>query len=272
MPAALPSGVGLEAVGVVEETGPGVAGLRRGQRVAYLHPVPGAYAEQRVVPLGSLVPVPRGIDDVDAAALLTKGLTAEFLVRRVHRVRRGETLLVQAAAGGVGRMLVQWARHLGARVIGIVGNAEKVPIAREAGCWQVLLAGDDWLSAVRQLTDGQGVDVVYDGVGAQTFGNSLDSLRPKGLMVSYGAASGPVPPISPMELARRGSLYLTRPMGPTYLADPGERDAAARAVFALVRRGVLTPLVGQTFALHEAADAHRALEARRTVGATVLRP
>lgn len=272
VPGSLPSGVGGEAVGVVEAVGPGVKGLRAGQRVTYLHPVPGAYATRRILPSAVLIKVPDALADEVVAATLMKGLTAEMLVRRVYRLRRGEVILVHAAAGGVGQLLSQWAKSLGVRVIGLVGSEEKRTLAQKAGCWKVLLSSSDWVPQVRALTKGKGVDVVYDGIGASTFAGSLDSLRARGLFVSFGAASGPIPPFSIMELAKRGSLYATRVMGGSYLSDAGERAAASRALFLMLRSKRLRAHIGQRYALTCAADAHRALESGKTVGSTILVP
>lgn len=272
VPAALPSGIGGEAVGVVEALGRGVKGLRAGQRVTYLLPVPGAYATRRLVPAEALMKVPDALSDEIVAATLMKGLTAEMLARRVHRLARGEVILVHAAAGGVGLLLAQWAKSLGVRVIGLVGRDEKRAIAQKAGCWKVLLSSGDWPAQVRALTKGRGVDVVYDGIGASTFAGSLDSLRPRGLLVSFGAASGPIPPFSIMELAKRGSLYVTRVMGGSYLSDAREREAAARALFLMLRARRLKAHIGQRYSLASAADAQRALESGATVGATILLP
>ncbi|MBV9345322.1 MAG: quinone oxidoreductase [Gammaproteobacteria bacterium] len=271
--ASLPSGLGREAAGVVSALGRGVRTLRVGERVAYVWPVPGAYCEVRNVPAERVVRVPRGIADEQAAALMLKGLTAHFLLRRTHRVARGETLLVHAAAGGVGLLLCQWARALGARVIGVVGSEAKAELARRHGCRHVLISGRDELApSVRALTKGQGVRVVYDAVGKDTFMESLDCLQKLGLMVSYGNASGAPPAISPLELSRRGSLFLTRPTLFHYTGTRPELERAARELFAVVRAGKVKVLIGQRYPLAQAADAQRDLEGRRTTGATVLLP
>ena len=272
-PQTLPAVPGREAAGVVLAVGPGVRDFKPGQRVAYVHSEPGAYAEVRNIIAARLVKLPRDIRDEQAAALMLKGLTAEFLLRRTHRLARGERVLVHAAAGGVGSLLCQWARALGAQVIGVVGSEAKVELARRNGCQQVLVAGrDDIAAAVRERTRGRMVDVVYDAVGKDTFFESLDCLRPRGLMVSYGNASGPPPPIAPLELARRGSLFLTRPSLFHYLGTPAELQSAARALFSLVRARKIRVHIGQRYALAEAAQAQTELEARRTIGATVLIP
>jgi NADPH2:quinone reductase len=250
-----------------------VRGFRVGERVAYVLPVPGAYSELRNVPAERLVKLPRGVSDEQAAALMLKGLTAQFLIRRTHRVARGETILVHAAAGGVGLILCQWARALGATVIGVVGTDAKAELARRHGCRHVLISGRDELApAVKKLTRGEGVAVVYDAVGKDTFTESLDCLRRLGLMVTFGNASGPVPPISPLELTRRGSLFLTRPTLFNYIATRAELTAAARELFAAVRARKIRVHVGQKYPLADAAEAHRDLEGRRTTGSTVLTP
>jgi NADPH2:quinone reductase len=272
-PVTLPSGLGREAAGTITALGRGVRGFRVGERVAYVLPVPGAYSELRNVPAERLVKLPRGVSDEQAAALMLKGLTAQFLIRRTHRVARGETILVHAAAGGVGLILCQWARALGATVIGVVGTDAKAELARRHGCRHVLISGRDELApAVKKLTRGEGVAVVYDAVGKDTFTESLDCLRRLGLMVTFGNASGPVPPISPLELTRRGSLFLTRPTLFNYIATRAELTAAARELFAAVRARKIRVHVGQKYPLADAAEAHRDLEGRRTTGSTVLTP
>jgi NADPH:quinone reductase len=270
---ALPETPGREAAGVVTALGPGVRGFKRGQRVAYVKAAPGAYSERRNIAASHVVGLPRGITDEQAAALMLKGLTAEYLLRRTHRVRRGEYLLIHAAAGGVGSLLTQWARLLGAKVMGIVGTEAKLAMAKRQGCHQVFLAGrDDIVEGVRRYTRGHMADVVYDSVGKDTFIESLDCLRPRGLMVSFGNASGAPPAIAPLELARRGSLFLTRPSLFDYIATREALEASARAMFALVRARKLRVHIGQRYALADAAQAHSDLEARRTIGASVLIP
>jgi len=272
-PVTLPSGLGREAAGVVMAVGRGVRGFRIGERVAYVYPSPGAYSELRNVPAERVVALPRGVSDEQAAALMLKGLTAQFLLRRTHKVVKGETLLVHAAAGGVGVILCQWARALGARVIGVVGNEAKAELARRHGCWKVLISGRDALvDSVKALTRGAGVDVVYDAVGKDTFIESLDCLRRLGMMVTFGNASGPPPAISPLELSKRGSLFLTRPTLFNYLATRKELTAAARELFAVVRARKVRVVIGQKYPLARAADAQRDLEGRRTTGSTVLIP
>ncbi|MHB1872861.1 MAG: quinone oxidoreductase family protein [Steroidobacteraceae bacterium] len=272
-PGELPAIPGWEAAGVITALGRNARGFRVGDRVAYVSTRPGAYCERRNMPVTRLVRIPRGVEDEQAAALMLKGLTAQFLLRRTHRVRPGEPILVHAAAGGVGSLLTQWAKALGAKVIGVVGSEAKAELARKLGCRHVLLSGRGPLAPeVRRLTRGEGVAVVYDSVGRDTFMDSLDCLRPLGLMVSFGNASGPPPAVSPLELSRRGSLFLTRPTLFNYIARREELDAAAREMFAAVRKGVLRVRIGQRYALGDAAQAHRDLEARRTTGSTVLIP
>jgi len=247
--------------------------VRIGQRVAYVQAASGAYCEQRNIAAARLVKLPAAISDEQGAALMLKGLTAEYLLRRTYPVRRGDYVLLHAAAGGVGSLLSQWAHALGARVMGIVGSEAKAAIARRQGCHRVFVAGrDDIVASVRSYTRGKMADVVYDSVGKDTFMDSLDSLRPRGMLVSFGNASGPVPAIAPLELARRGSLFLTRPSLFDYIAKHEELETAARALFALVRAGTVRVAIGQRYALKEAAQAHRDLETRRTVGASVLLP
>jgi NADPH2:quinone reductase len=272
-PNALPMGLGREGAGVVEALGAGVRGLAVGDRVAYASSQPGAYAQHRVVAANRLVAIPDGVSDRLAAAAILKGLTAQFLLRRTHRVRRGDTVVIHAASGGVGLIAAQWARHLGAKVIGVVGSEEKAVVARAHGCHHALVSGSEELAErVCEISGGQGADVVYDSVGKDTFFASLDCLRPLGLMVSYGNASGPVPPIQPLELAKRGSLFLTRPTLFDYIAKKTDLARAARELFDVIGRGVVRIEIGQTRALKDVAQAHRDLEARRTVGSTVLIP
>jgi NADPH:quinone reductase len=269
----LPEIPGREAAGVVVALGRGVRTVRIGQRVAYVQAASGAYCEQRNIAAARLVKLPAAISDEQGAALMLKGLTAEYLLRRTYPVRRGDYVLLHAAAGGVGSLLSQWAHALGARVMGIVGSEAKAAIARRQGCHRVFVAGrDDIVASVRSYTRGKMADVVYDSVGKDTFMDSLDSLRPRGMLVSFGNASGPVPAIAPLELARRGSLFLTRPSLFDYIAKHEELETAARALFALVRAGTVRVAIGQRYALKEAAQAHRDLETRRTVGASVLLP
>lgn len=272
-PVTLPSGLGREAAGVVIDKGPGVRGWRAGDRVAWLASRPGTYAEECVIDAAGALAIPDGISDKVAAAALLKGLTAWFLLRECRRLRRAEPIVVHAAAGGVGLLLVQWARLLGAEVIAVVGSEAKAELAREHGAAQVVLSpGEDLAVRVRQITGGRGVPVVYDGVGKDTFSASLDCLRPRGLMVSYGNASGVVPPFSPLELLRRGSLFLTRPTLFDYIRRPADRARGARELFAVLASGAVRVRIGQSYALADAARAHADLEARRTTGSTILVP
>jgi NADPH:quinone reductase len=272
-PGALPMGLGREGAGVVEAVGPKVRGVAVGDRVAYVAAQPGSYAQERVMPADRVVQIPDGVSDRLAAAAMLKGLTAQFLLRRTYKVRKGDTVVVHAAAGGVGLIASQWVRELGATVIGVVGGEAKAAVAREHGCHHTLVLGrDDVAARVRELTGGAGAHVVYDSVGKDTFFASLDCLRPLGMMVTYGNASGPVPPVAPLELARRGSLFLTRPTLFHYIARRADLDRAARELFEVVGRGAVRIEIGQTYALQDAAQAHRDLEARRTIGSTVLIP
>jgi NADPH:quinone reductase len=272
-PGELPGGLGREAAGIVTALGRKVRGFRVGDRVAYVTPKSGAYCEVRNVSADRLVKVPKGVSDQEAAALMLKGLTAQYLLRRTYRVARGDSILVHAAAGGVGSFLCQWARSLGAKVIGVVGSEAKAELARKHGCKHVLISGRDELApSVKKLTRGEGVAVVYDAVGKDTFTESLDCLRRLGMMVSYGNASGPPPPVSPLELTKRGSLFLTRPSLFNYITTRAELEASARELFAVVKSKKVRVRVGQTYRLAEAAEAHRDLEGRLTTGQSVLVP
>jgi NADPH2:quinone reductase len=270
---ALPLVPGREAAGVVEEVGRGVRSLAPGDRVAYAYAKPGAYVQQRLMPAERLVRIPQGVSDRLAAAAMLKGMTAECLLRRVWRVRRGHVIVIHAAAGGVGLIAVQWAMSLGAVVIAVVGSEAKAAVVREYGCERVLVLDRDELAPrVRELSGGAGAHIVYDSVGRDTWNASLDCLRPRGLMVSYGNASGPVPPFAPLELSRRGSLYLTRPTLFDYIGRRAELESSARELFELIGRGTIRIEIGRNYALQDAAQAHRDLEARQTVGSTVLLP
>jgi NADPH2:quinone reductase len=272
-PLRLPSGLGSEAAGVVEAIGDGVEEVAVGDRVAYAGGAPGAYAEQRVLPAARLVKLPRGIADRVAAALLLKGMTAHYLLRQTFAVKRGDTLLVHAAAGGVGSVLVPWARHLGATVIGTAGGPGKVARALAGGCHHAIdYRAVDFVAEVKALTGGRGVDVVYDAVGKDTFLRSLDCLRPRGLMVTYGNASGRPPALDPLLLSEKGSLFVTRPTLAHYTARREDLLLAAKALFHVVRTGVVKAEIGQSYALKDAAQAHRDLEARKTMGSTLLLP
>jgi len=272
-PLPLPAVLGTEAAGVVEEVGEGVTAVEPGRRVAYAGPPVGAYAEARLYPADRLVDLPGEVDDEKAAAMMLKGLTAQYLVRRTYRVEPGDAVLVHAAAGGVGLLLCQWASHLGALVIGTVGTDSKAALARSNGCHHpIVTSREDFAARTRELTAGEGVAVVYDSVGRDTWEGSLDCLRPLGLMVSYGNASGPVPPFEPLLLSAKGSLFLTRPTLMAYTARREDLAAAAEELFAVVRSGAVRVDVRQRYPLREAAAAHRDLEARRTTGSTVLLP
>lgn len=271
-PVPLPATLGMEGAGVVEAVGPKVKDFKAGDRVAYAQPI-GSYAEVCIRPAERLVKIPAGVDDRTAAAMMLKGLTAQYLLRRTFRVRAGDTILVHAAAGGVGQILSQWGKHLGATVIGTVGSEEKAPLAKKAGCRHVIVLGkEDFAERVRAITRGQGVPVVYDGIGRDTFEGSLDCLQPLGLMVSYGNASGPVPPFNPALLSQKGSLFLTRPTLMSYVAKRDDLVKAARELFSVVRSGAVRIRINQTYPLREAARAHHDLETRRTTGSTVLLP
>jgi NADPH2:quinone reductase len=270
-PMALPGRLGREGAGIVEAVGSGVRTLKLGDRVAYTSTVPGSYAEARNMPADRVVRLPEAISDEQGAAMMLKGLTAQYLLRGTYRVKRGDPILVHAAAGGVGLILVQWAKRLGAVVIAVVGSDSKAELVRRYGADEVIVTPrEDLVTRVREITQGEGVPVVYDSVGHDTFYPSLDCLRPRGLMVTYGNASGPVPAFSPLELSRRGSLFVTRPTLFHYIATRAELQKAASELFKVVAEGSVEIVVGQRFALADAAEAHRALESRRTTGSTVL--
>jgi NADPH2:quinone reductase len=269
----MPSGIGLEAAGVVEAVGDGVTELAVGDRVAYGTGPIGAYSEVRNIAADKLVKVPEGIEDRTAAAIMLKGLTAQYLLRRTYRVKAGDTILVHAAAGGVGLLLCQWAKHLGATVIGTVGSTAKGELARAHGCdHTILYRVTDVPKRVRELTAGAGVPVVYDGVGKDTFTASLDSLAPLGMMVSFGNASGPVPSLDPLVLSQKGSLFFTRPTLMHYTAKREDLLAMAAELFEAVKSGAVKVEVNQTYRLFDAAHAHRDLESRKTTGSSVLIP
>jgi len=271
-PPSLPFTPGMEGAGVVEEVGEGVTDIAAGQRVAYAGPI-GAYAEERLVPADRLVPVPDGITDEQAAAMMLKGLTAHYLLRRTFRVERGQTILFHAAAGGVGLIACQWAKHLGATVIGTVGSEQKAELARAHGCdHPIRYDQEDLVARVREITGGKGVPVVYDSVGQSTFQKSLDCLAPLGMMVSFGQSSGKVPPLDTGILAQKGSLYLTRPTLVNYVAARADLLSAAKELFEVVQSGAVRIEIHQRFALRDAAEAHRALEGRKTTGSSILQP
>ncbi|MGC3996781.1 MAG: quinone oxidoreductase [Anaeromyxobacter sp.] len=272
-PMATPHGLGVEAAGRVEAVGAGVAGLSPGDRVAYLAPAPGAYAEARVVPADRLLKLPEGVTAEVAAAALVKGLTVHALIRRAYPVQPGDTVLWHAAAGGVGLLAVQWLKALGATVIGTVGSDQKAEVARAHGCDHVVVyTRDDFVARVKALTGGAGVPVVYDSVGKSTFERSLDCLRPLGMMVSFGNASGPAPAIEPVVLSRKGSLFLTRPSVFHYVAGRADLERGGGELLPMLADGRLRVQVGGRWPLGQAAEAHRALEARATTGSLLLLP
>jgi NADPH2:quinone reductase len=268
----LPAILGSEGAGVVEALGPSVTGLKAGDRVMYQGAI-GGYAELRVAPAARLIRIPDGIDDRTAAAACLKGLTACYLLTRTFKVQKGQTILFHAAAGGVGLIACQWAKALGATVIGTVGSDEKAAIARENGCAHVInYRSEDFVARVKEITNGTGVDVVYDAVGKDTFPGSLDCLKRLGTWVSFGQSSGVPPPFPILLLLEKGSIYATRPTTGHYLASRSDLEAAAAALFAVIADGSVKVKIGQEFPLREAASAHRALEGRKTIGATVLIP
>ncbi|MFW6067065.1 MAG: quinone oxidoreductase family protein [Myxococcota bacterium] len=273
-PVPLPHGLGVEAAGAVEAVGEGVTEWKEGDRVAYVGAGgPGAYADRRIVPADRLVDLPAGIDDATAAAMMLKGMTVEYLIRRCYPVRRGQTVLLHAAAGGVGLIACQWLASLGATVIGTVGSDEKAELARAHGCHHpVVYTREDFVSRVREITGGEGVPVVYDSVGRATFPQSLDCLAPRGMFVGFGNASGKPEPFDMGLLAQKGSLYLTRPTLFTYTEAREDLLESAHALFDVVRSGAVKIRVSQRWPLAEAAECHRALEGRRTTGSSILEP
>jgi NADPH2:quinone reductase len=272
-PVDLPTGLGSEASGVIEATGPGVSEVAVGDRVVYTGRPADAYSEVRNFPSWQFVPIPDGISDELAAAVLLKGLTAWYLLRRSYRVREGDVILLYAASGGVGSLASQWANHLGATVIGVVSTDKKAELARAQGCEHIVMADDaDIAGTVRKVTDGEGVAAVYDSVGRDTFFASLDSLKPHGTMVTFGNSSGPVDPFAPAELAKRGSLYVTRPILFDFVDTRERLMHACDELFAVIASGAVKIRIGQTYALEDAAQAHRDLEARKTTGSTILLP
>jgi len=272
-PPGLPFTPGMEGAGVIEAVGEGVRDVAVGDRVAYAAPPPGSYAEQRVIAADRLVPLPEAISDEQAAGMMLKGMTAQYLLRRAYRVQAGDAVLIHAAAGGVGLIACQWARHLGATVIGTVGSEEKAELARAHGCEHPIRYRDeDFVARVSEITDGAGVAAVYDSVGRDTFERSLDCLRRRGTLVSFGQSSGPVPPFDVGVLAKKGSLFLTRPTLFHYTGERSELLATARELFEVVSEGTVRIEVNERFPLAEASAAHQALEGRRTTGSTVLLP
>jgi NADPH2:quinone reductase len=269
----LPGIVGMEGAGEVLAVGADVDGLEPGDRVAYAGNPPGAYATERLIPAHRLVKIPAQISDQQAAAMMLQGMTVQYLLRRTCRVQADDTILLHAAAGGVGLIACQWAKALGATVIGTVGSEEKAALAKANGCDHAILYNqEDFAERVKELTDGQGVRVVYDAVGKETFMKSLDCLQPMGMLVYYGQSSGPAPAIDPGLLGKKGSLFLTRPSVMTYTAKREDLVASATELFEAVISGMVKIEIKQTYPLHEAAQAHRDLEARRTTGSTVLIP
>lgn len=272
-PLQFPSGLGLEAAGVVEEAGEGVTSLKPGDRIAYGTGPIGAYAELRNLPANRLVKLPDAISDETAAGMMLKGMTARYLLRATYVVKPGDTILLHAAAGGVGLIMSQWAKALGATVIGTVGSDAKAAIARAHGCDHVInYSHEDTVKRVREITGGKGVPVVYDGVGKDTLMVSLDCLQPRGLMVSFGNASGPVPPLDLLLLSAKGSLYVTRPTLNTYTATDADLQATAQDLVDVVASGKVKIPVNQRYRLSDVVQAHRDLESRKTTGTTVLLP
>ncbi len=272
-PQPLPAGLGMEGAGVVEAVGPDVTHVKPGDRVAYACRPPGAYAEARVMPAGSLVKLPDAISFDTAAAMMLQGLTVQYLFRRTFPLKGGETILFHAAAGGVGLIACQWARALGVTMIGTVGSDEKGELAKAHGCTHVINYNkENFVERVKELTGGKGVPVVYDSIGKDTFLGSLDCLAPLGVMVSYGSASGPVPPFSLNELASRGSLFVTRPTLFTYAAQRSDLEAMCADLFGMVESGKVKIEINQRYALKDVQQAHRDLESRKTTGSTILLP
>jgi NADPH2:quinone reductase len=272
-PAPLPFTPGLEGAGIIEAVGDDVTEFKPGDRVAYANPPLGAYAEMRLMPADRLVKLPDGISEPKAAAMMLQGMTAQYLLRRTYPVQAGDTILIHAAAGGVGLLVCQWAKHLGATVIGTVGSEEKAALAKAHGCdHPILYKSEDFVARVREITKGEGVPVVYDSVGKDTFLKSLDCLRPLGMMVSFGQSSGKVEPLDTGLLAAKGSLFLTRPSLMAYTAKRSDLVASATELFEVVQKGVVKVEINQTYALMDAAKAHSDLEERRTTGSTLLLP
>jgi NADPH2:quinone reductase len=270
-PVPLPGSIGLEAAGVVEDVGAGISDLKVGDRVAYAGGPAGAYAEARVMPAAPLVKLPDGITEQQAAAIMLKGLTVQYLIRRTYKVKAGDTVLLHAAAGGVGLIACQWLRALGVTVIGTVSTEEKAALARAHGCTHTILyTKEKFADRVRELTGGAGVPVVYDSVGNDTWDDSLSCLQPMGLMVSFGNTSGPVAPVNIGQLAAKGSLFVTRPALATYTAKPADLKEMAKDLFEAISKGHVKAEVSQTYALKDAAQAHRDLEGSKTVGSTVF--
>ncbi len=272
-PISTPFTPGVEGAGIVEAVGRGVTKPKVGDRVAYCSDPPGSYAEQRIFPAERAIKIPNGISDEQAASMMLKGLTAAMLLKRIYKPAKGDTVLIHAAAGGVGLILCQWAKHLGATVIGTTGSRKKASLARANGCdHPIIYTEKDFVQQVQRLTKGEGVPVVYDGVGKNTYPGSLDCLRSRGMWITFGNASGPVPPVAPLTLLQKGSLFMTRPMLNHYIATTEELTSLARELFSVVRKGAVKIQVNQHYALKDAAKAHRDLEQRKTTGSTVLIP
>ncbi|WP_321914693.1 MULTISPECIES: quinone oxidoreductase [unclassified Paraburkholderia] len=272
-PQPLPAGLGMEAAGEVTAVGQGVSALKVGDRVAYVARPPGAYAQERVLRADQVIKLPDAISDEAAASIMLQGLTAQYLLRRTYRVKAGDTILIQAAAGGVGLLVCQWAKALGATVIGTVGSDEKAEIAKAHGCdHPIVYTREDFTARVREITNGAGVPVVYDSIGKDTYTKSLDCLAPLGLFVSFGNASGPLPPIDSSEFAGRGSLFFTRPTLFTYIAKRADYEAMSAELFDVVASGKVKTSINQRYALKDVGQAHADLEARKTTGSTVLIP
>ncbi|WP_078280007.1 quinone oxidoreductase family protein [Mycobacteroides franklinii] len=270
-PVALPAGMGVEASGVIEAVGPGVPDFGVGDRVTYTGSPLGAYSTERVMPAEHLIRLPDGISFDTASAITMRGLTAAYLLRRIHPLRAGDTVLLHAAAGGVGLLFLQWANLLGVNVIGTVSSEKKAEIARANGCAHVLVyPREDVARRVRDITGGAGVPVVYDGIGKTTFRSSLDSLARRGLLVCFGTASGPVPPIDAMQLAAKGSLFVTRPALADYIADPAERAELAGELFGHIAAGRIRVDIGRRYQLQDAVAAHRDLESGTSIGQSIF--
>ncbi|MCG1043053.1 quinone oxidoreductase [Mycetohabitans sp. B8] len=272
-PQPLPAGLGMEAAGEVVDVGPGVTDFAPGERIAYAARPPGAYAQERVIAASSVVKLPQSISYEQGAAMMLQGMTAQYLLRRTYRVKAGDTILVHAAAGGVGLILCQWAKALGATVIGTVGSDEKAMLAKANGCdHPIVYTREDFAQRVKEITACRGVPVVYDSIGKDTYAGSLDCLAPFGVFVSFGNASGPLPPINAADLANHGSLYFTRPTLFTHIAKREDLLQISGELFDVVQRGWVRIGIRQRYALRDAADAHRDLEGRRTTGSSILLP
>ena len=271
-PAPLPTGLGSEAAGIVDAVAADVTIVKLGDRVVYTGRPADAYSQCRNFSADQLVPIPDGVSDEEAAAVLLKGLTAWYLLRRSYPVQPGDAILLHAAAGGVGSLASQWANHLGATVIGVVSTEAKAELARSQGCHHIIMADDDVAKSARELTGGEGVAAVYDSIGRDTFMNSLDALRPHGVMVTFGNATGPVDAFAPVELAKRHSLFVTRPVLFDFIDTRERLLAACEELFAVVTKGIVKINVNQRYALADAEQAHRDLEARKTTGSTILQP